>query len=370
MKASLIAALGAVAPVLAAADWTWSEAEGKSIKFTSVPGYFLQDNETTNPTGFDYATTNFGLIDRQYPTDKHFDPAGEKSGWQRLENWLSYLNSGCQKDGNVQYKLFFFGRHGQGYHNAAESFYGTPAWNCYWAEQDGNATATWRDALLTGEGEREALKANAYFKSRYDTLGMPHFESYYASPLARCGETAALTFEGIDFPADRPFTPIVKEGFREGMTVHTCNWRSNKTVIAERFPNFTFEAGFTEADELWRSDLAETEEAFAVRAKAVLDDVFRTDDKTWLSVTAHSGAITRLLGALNHRPFRLATGQIIPVLVKAEVIALQPTPTVEAHEPYSTCDAPPLASNAEQGCICAATSSALPEPTESGECQA
>lgn len=45
---------------------------------------------------------------------------------------------------------------------------------------------------------------------------MPHFESYYASPLARCGETAALTFEGIDFPADRPFTPIVKEGFREG----------------------------------------------------------------------------------------------------------------------------------------------------------
>lgn len=55
MKASLIAALGAVAPVLAA-DWTWSEAEGKSIKFTSVPGYFLQDNETTNPTGFDYVS--------------------------------------------------------------------------------------------------------------------------------------------------------------------------------------------------------------------------------------------------------------------------------------------------------------------------
>jgi len=89
-----------------------------------------------------------------------------------------------------------------------------------------------------------------------------------------------------------------------------------------------------------------------VRAKAVLDDVFASDPKTWVSVTAHSGAITRLLAALNHRAFRLATGQIIPVLVKAEVVELQPTPAFEAHEPYSTCDAPPLASVAGQGCVC------------------
>lgn len=75
------------------------------------------------------ATTNFGLIDREYPTDKHFDPKGEKSQWQRFEAWLSYLNSGCHKDGSVTYKILFMGRHGEGWHNAAESFYGTPAWN-------------------------------------------------------------------------------------------------------------------------------------------------------------------------------------------------------------------------------------------------
>lgn len=53
MKASDIVTLFAVAPA-AVAGWTWSEAEGKSINFTSVPGYFVQDDGATNPTGFDY----------------------------------------------------------------------------------------------------------------------------------------------------------------------------------------------------------------------------------------------------------------------------------------------------------------------------
>ncbi len=29
----------------------------------------------------------------------------------------------------MRYKLLVMGRHGQGFHNAAESYYGTPAWN-------------------------------------------------------------------------------------------------------------------------------------------------------------------------------------------------------------------------------------------------
>ncbi|KAK4148635.1 phosphoglycerate mutase [Chaetomidium leptoderma] len=355
MKTSLAAALLALAP--AAVAWTWADAEGKSIKFTSVPGYFVQDDEATSPTGFDYATANFGLVNRTYPTDKRFDAAGEKMQWQRFEAWVKHLNSGCNKKSNVQYKVLFMGRHGEGWHNAAESFYGTPAWNA--------------DPLLTPAGEREAYKANAYFKERYKTQKMPRFESYYTSPLSRCTVTANLTFADIQLPAaGRPFVPIVKEGFREGMTLHTCNRRSSKTYISEMFPFYQFEAGFTESDELWHASESETDEAFAVRAKAVLDDVFVTDNKSWISVTAHSGAITQLLAALNHRPFRLATGQIIPVLVK-EVIERQPTPVFEAHEPYSTCDAPPITSIAGQGCVCpTGTTSALPEPTgsEPAEC--
>ncbi|KAI8277923.1 putative phosphoglycerate mutase [Colletotrichum sp. SAR 10_98] len=361
MKGLALSALLALAPAALAA---WPEAEGKTIKYTSVPGYFLQDDNSTDPSGFDYASVNFGLINRTYPTDKQFDPEGTKTQWQRFERWVQYLTSGCRKSDSVSYKLLFMGRHGEGWHNAAESFYGTPAWNCYWAEQDGNGTARWADPLLTPAGEAEAYKANAYFKDRFETQKMPYFESYYSSPLIRCGITANITFGDIPLPEDRPFIPTVKEGFREGMTVHTCNWRSNKTYIHDMFPSYQFEAGFTEYDELWRRNESETTEAQNARSKAVLDDVFRTDDKTWLSITSHSGEITSLLRALNHRAFRLSTGQIIPVFVKAEVVEPQPEPTFAAHEPYPTCTSPPITSNAAQGCVCStATSALLPAAT-------
>ncbi|KAK3306109.1 phosphoglycerate mutase [Chaetomium strumarium] len=365
MKTTTLAvSLLAVAPAAATvAGRSRFQPEGKSINFTSVSGYFVQDDPATSPTGFDYATVNFGLINRTYPTDKRFDPKREKTQWQRFEAYVKHLNSGCGKKPNVEYKVLFMGRHGEGWHNAAESFYGTPAWNCYWAEQEGNGTAVWADPLLTPAGEREAYKANAYFKDRYETQKMPCFESYYSSPLSRCTVTANLTFADINLPANRPFVVTVKEGFREGMTVHTCNRRSTKTQISAMFPTYQFEPGFTEADELWRATESETDAAFAARAKAVLDDVFTNDKNTWISITAHSGAVAKLLEALNHRAFRLATGQIIPVLVKAEVVEKQPTPTFEAHEPYSTCDAPPVTSIAGQGCVCATGTGLLVAPT-------
>lgn len=195
---------------------------------------------------------------------------------------------------------------------------------------------------------------------------MPFFESYYSSPLARCTATANLTFGGIDFPSDKPFRPTIKEGFREGMTVHTCNRRSHRTEIASQYPDWAFEPGFTELDRLWSPVDSETDAAKDVRAARVLDDVFRSDDKTWLSISSHSGQITSLLKALDHRPFRLATGQIIPVLVRAEVVEPVPEPTFDPHEPYSTCDAPPVASVPGQGCVCASTavSSLLPATTD------
>ncbi|PKS06182.1 hypothetical protein jhhlp_007499 [Lomentospora prolificans] len=361
MKSCILSAAVVLFGQTASAAWT--SAAGKTIQYTSVPGFFLQDDNSTDPSGFDYATVNFGLINRTYPTDKRFDPEGTATQWERFEYYVASLNSGCRPKDNVRYKVLFMGRHGEGWHNAAETFYGTPAWNCYWAEQNGNGTAVWADPLLTPAGEYEAYKANAYFKDRYETQNMPHFESYYSSPLSRCTITANITFGDIDLPEDRPFIPTVKEGFREGMTVHTCNWRSNKTYIADMFPFYQFEDGFTEDDELWRSDEAETGEAQSARAKEVLDDVFTTDDKTWISITSHSGQISRLLASLNHRTFRLSTGQIIPVLVKAKLVKRQPDATFDAYEPYSTCEAPPVTSISGQGCVCSATSTGLPAAT-------
>jgi hypothetical protein len=97
------------------------------------------------------------LKDREYATDTEFDPKHEKTQWQRFERQVAQLNSeGAPK---TQYKVifsslsqffFFFsrsnilsvGRHGQGYHNVAEAFYGTQAWDCYWSLRDGNSTST------------------------------------------------------------------------------------------------------------------------------------------------------------------------------------------------------------------------------------
>jgi len=72
-------------------------------------------------------TTNFGLINRSYPTDKKFDPKGKKSQWERFAAFIQSLND--EADATTEYKLLFLGRHGDGLHNDAEAFFGTPAWN-------------------------------------------------------------------------------------------------------------------------------------------------------------------------------------------------------------------------------------------------
>lgn len=92
-----------------------------------------------------------------------------------------------------------------------------------------------------------------------------------------------------------------------------------------------------EEDPLFKKTLRETDGAQDQRTKVVLDDVFSTDKNTWISLSSHSGEISSLLRGeyfnsgyreqqanvwvvLKHRVFRLGTGQVIPVLIKAEIL--------------------------------------------------
>ena len=52
---------------------------------------------------------------------------GDKTLWQRFAFYVRQLNRDAAA--GTQYKVLFMGRHGEGYHNVAESYYGTPAWN-------------------------------------------------------------------------------------------------------------------------------------------------------------------------------------------------------------------------------------------------
>ncbi|KAL2070226.1 hypothetical protein VTL71DRAFT_13252 [Oculimacula yallundae] len=341
LSLSLLASLSVAAPApapTAAASLEPRIRGTEWINYTTIPGFFLQDEASTVPGGFDYATTNLGLINRVYDTDAENRPGWTQ--WQKFEHYVWRLNRGSGR--NVQYKVLYLGRHGEGYHNVAESYYGTPLWNCYWSLVDGNGTSVWADAEVTPNGVAQAVKANAFWANAIKTTKVPLPESYYSSPMTRCLQTAELTFASLPLPGGKPFVPIVKEFFREGISGHTCDRRRTKSYIQSTFPDFVIEPSFTEKDELWRPLLAEVRENQDIRSKAVLDDVFGSDDSTYVSVTAHSGAINSLLRVLKHRAFSLGTGQVIPVLVKAEVIAANPPATSTLPwNAISTCAPPP-----------------------------
>ncbi|KAH8171223.1 histidine phosphatase superfamily (branch 1) domain-containing protein [Sarocladium implicatum] len=356
MRLSFLLSLAPLAPVASAAN----PPAGRDITYSTVGGYFLQDEPDTVASSFDYAQWNLGLLNRTYPTDGAFDPDNDKPQWARFAHWVEYVTRKCQNNARTRYKVLVMGRHGQGFHNAAESYYGTP---CYWSVLDGNGTVTWADAKLTEAGVSEARKAHAFFNSHFANDGFPYFQSYYSSPLTRCVTTANLTFGGIALPDDRPFEPVIKEYLREGISIHTCDRRSTKSHIHSIVPNFDFEEGFTEEDELWRGDEGETAEHQRARSKELLDDIFTNDDATWVSFSAHSGEIRRLLEVLGHREFSLATGQIIPVLVKAEIkeSGESPTSTAAGFTAEATCTEPPVTSIAGEGCVCPTATPVLRE---------
>jgi hypothetical protein len=66
---------------------------------------------------------NFGLINQTYPSVN----TTNATQWQQFTKVVESLNS--KADLNTVYKVLFMGRHGEGFHNAAESYYGTPSWN-------------------------------------------------------------------------------------------------------------------------------------------------------------------------------------------------------------------------------------------------
>ncbi|KAH8808855.1 histidine phosphatase superfamily [Xylogone sp. PMI_703] len=310
------------------------------INYTTLTGLFLQDDPATDPSTFDYTAHNFGLIDQAYSTDDA-SMVG-KTQWQRFANYVFRLN---RESGRfVQYKVIWFGRHGEGYHNAAESYYGTPAWNCYWSIRDGNATVTWADAHIDAAGVAQAQVAANFWAQQIKEQKIHTPDSYYTSPLTRCLETANITFGALDLPDRHPFIPTVKELLREGISGHTCDRRSNKTYIHDNFPTYEIEAGFSEQDLLWKPLVGETSVDQDIRSKKVLDDIFSTDSNTWVSITSHSGEIGSMLRVLGHRSFSLVTGAVIPVLIKAETIKGTAAPTAtQPYTPISTCSTqPPL----------------------------
>lgn len=202
---------------------------------------------------------------------------------------------------------------------------------------------TWADATLTSVGQQQALDVHALWKEQIP-LGIPVPETYYVSPLTRTIETADLTFKNLDLPAGQEYRPYIKELVREALGIHTCDRRSTRSEIESKFTHLTFEPGFEEQDELWKKDYREPVSARNYRLATFLDDVFANEEegKVILSMTSHSGAIGSMLEVLGHRAFRLETGGVIPVVVRAErVEGKREEPPWEPSDGPEMCDEPP-----------------------------
>jgi len=309
------------------------------VKYTTITGFFLQDDPTTDPQNFDYVISNLGLINRTYPTDPEYDPGLSKSPWQRFAYYIRHLN--IQSHKTTSYRLLYLARHGEGFHNVAQRHYGTKAWDCYWSKVTGNESITWADAHLTATGIAQAKVAHDFWRATTTKQGIPVPQSFYVSPLDRCLATANVTFAGLEDVLSReyPFVPVVKELLREALGVHTCDRRSSREYIAKNYPGYVIEKGFAEVDPLWDPDVRESDAHMIARLKTLLDDIVTSDENTFISLTSHSGAIGAMLHVLGHRPFGLQTGGVIPVLVRVDRVKGQaPSASIAPGIPAPTCE--------------------------------
>ncbi|KAL0567180.1 putative phosphoglycerate mutase pmu1 [Marasmius crinis-equi] len=280
-----------------------------SRNYTFVPGFFIQDNSSTA----DANESNNELFDAQVPPRFGLIDSSDNR-WAALQDQIRKLNR--DSPSNERHKLVIFARHGQGFHNVAETKYGTQAWDDYWSKLDGDGEIVWGpDAELTPTGEDQARAVNVAWKDELE-FDIPLPKKRYSSPMTRALSTYNLTFEGIQLPDHTK--PLVLENAREVYGVHTCDMRRSRTYIRTTFPRFDIEKGFTEEDELWTPDVRESDAHVAGRAKSVLDVIFENqDDDSIVSVTAHSGIINGFLTSVGRPSFSLQTGGVLPMVVKA-----------------------------------------------------
>ncbi|KAI3321445.1 phosphoglycerate mutase-like protein [Xylariaceae sp. AK1471] len=286
-----------------------------SFTYQAVSGFFEFTEAPVGPSYRAITTPGLGLISRTYATDADFDPTGEKTQWERFAYFLEQQNQ--KGNGNVQYKLIFYIRHGEGFHNVKEAQVGRDEWDNKWSHLDGDGTVSWFDAFLTEQGKHQAQALNDFWQKSTRDLKMPFPQMHYTSPHARCLETTKIAYSGIHLPEEQLFKPMVKERLRERSGVHTCDQRRTKSWIASHYPEYEIEPGFPQADELWNADVRETESDVESRVKMLLDDVFEGSNATLLSFTAHSGLVHGLHAITKHRDVWVAPGAIVPFLIKA-----------------------------------------------------
>jgi broad specificity phosphatase PhoE len=109
--------------------------------------------------------------------------------------------------------------------------------------------------------------------------------------------------------------------------------------MKSNFPILTFDAAMPDEDTLWVEGRVESHSAQQLRISNFLESVSQHPE-TFVSVTSHGAMIKVFLEVVNHpnQNFNLTTGQIIPVLIRAERFkGLKNTSGVMPPTPIKTC---------------------------------
>ncbi|GME74282.1 unnamed protein product [Ambrosiozyma monospora] len=268
-------------------------------EYTIVKGFFKQDDEDIDASDIDYQD-NLGLND--------------DLDWSTFAEKIHDLKDDADDD--ESYKVIYFGRHGEGYHNIAADKYEDAFW-CYYALREGDDEITWGpDPKLTDKGVSQAKKNHDLIENLIDD-DLPLPEVFYSSPLTRCADTLTYTWKGNGLDG---MTPIFKENLREQLNPGTPNMRNDRKYLEEHYPSFEFEDGFADIDTLLQKCIntgtSETSEGMQKRAKAFLDEIFDNSNATFVSVTSHSGLGKNLLRVVGHRKYHLHTAEILPMVIK------------------------------------------------------
>lgn len=268
--------------------------------YSFVDGIFHDDGDTST---FDITAgvDSFGLKD-------HLT-------WNDVITKLHRLNT----KGDGIYKLFFFARHGEGFHNIIHEHYGQDAWKCHYQMLNGatinDTYIEWRDARLTTKGINQIKNLSLLWTYQLQHLNTPLPKSFYVSPLTRTLQTFDKTWSNhVNYSQVKP---VVKEFARETYGISSCSYRQSKEYIKRNWPFAVFEANFTENDHLWNVDQHESKASRELRANLLLNDIFTNDWNDIISLTSHSGTISSILKLIGRKSSKLNTGSMVAVIIKA-----------------------------------------------------
>lgn len=264
-------------------------------QFAPVDGFFKQSLLQTDDMQFNY-TDDFGVL----------------KPWDEVTSELHRLNQASE---NIQYKLLFLARHGQGWHNIASQKYPKHEWMSKWRFLGTDGELTWGpDANLTDLGIKQAQENNVAWTKQLEN-GAPLPSRFLVSPLQRSIHTLKHTWHDKNYPR-----PLVVENLRETIGIHLCHQRSPKSIIQKQFDFLDFEDSFTEQDILAQKYSVKREELNQqfLRINGVLQSIFTDCDDNIILITSHAGTIRSFITVIGHRKFTIPTGGMIPIVVRGE----------------------------------------------------